>query len=68
MKQLLALACCLLLAGCSGFVFPGPEDAARMEGSSEVYPPGVEGGYEPPPANERMTSTCTMKGQVVICR
>lgn len=68
MKQLLAAVLCLLLTGCGGLVFPGPEDAARMEDALQVYPPGVEGGYEPPPANERMTSTCTMKGQGVVCR
>lgn len=68
MKQLLAAACCLLLTGCGGLVFPGPEDGARMQGTGQNYTPEEAGGYEPPLTHERMTSTCTMKGQGAVCR
>lgn len=68
MKQLLAAALCLTLAGCSGFVFPGPDDGVRMQAASPDYTPGPEGDYVPPIDDERMTSTCTMKGQGAVCR
>lgn len=68
MKQLLAVACCLLLTGCGGLVFPEPGDGARMQSTGQTYAPEGEGGYAPPLANERMTSTCTMQGQGAVCR
>lgn len=68
MKKLFAIACCLFLSGCGGFVFPGPDEGARMDGTSQAYPLEAEGGYEQPQSGERMTSTCTMSGRGAVCR
>lgn len=68
MKKLFVAACCLLLTGCGGFVFPGPADAPLMESGAQAYPSGAEGGFEPAPTAHQMTSTCTMKGKGVVCR
>jgi len=38
-----------------------------MAGDGQTYVPGLGSDAEPPRAEERITSTCTMKGQNVVC-
>lgn len=68
MKKLFVAACCLLLAGCAavGSLSESP-GIDPMQSDGQTYVPGTAGGYEPPPAEERLTTTCTMKGQGAQC-
>lgn len=68
MKKLFAAACCLLLTGCAGFAYPGLSGSAPMESGAQTYAPETANGFEPAPAGNQLTSSCTMKGQGVVCR
>lgn len=68
MKKLFAVACGLLLTGCGGFVFPGPEQSAPMEWGGQPQVPQGANDFQPSRADNQMTSSCTMRGQGVVCR
>ncbi|MGO4175290.1 hypothetical protein [Bosea sp. TAF32] len=68
MKKFLAAACGLFLTGCAAFGGAmEPPGLDPMQSTGETYVPRSAGGFEPPPAEEHITSTCTMKGQNVNC-
>lgn len=66
MTKLFVAACCLLLAGCAATGMSAGTDPMQSDGSTYV-PADVAGTYVPP-ADERLTSTCTMRGQSAVCR
>ncbi|SEL55602.1 hypothetical protein SAMN04515666_104261 [Bosea lupini] len=66
MTKLFAAACCLLLAGCTATGMSAGIDPMQSDGSRYV-PTDVAATYAPP-ADERLTSTCAMRGQSVVCR
>jgi hypothetical protein len=68
MKKFLAAACCLFLTGCAAFGGVSESTGVDpMQSDGQTYVPRSAGSFEPPPAEERITSTCTMKGQNVNC-
>ena len=68
MKKLFVAACCLFLTGCAaGSTWSGSSGIDPMQSDGLTYVPGPSGGYEPPPDEERLTTTCTMKGKGVQC-
>lgn len=67
MKLVFAIACCAWLSGCASGGFGEPPRIDPMAGDGQTYVPGLGGGAELPRAEERITSTCTMKGQTVVC-
>ncbi|HEV2512526.1 hypothetical protein [Bosea sp. (in: a-proteobacteria)] len=66
MTKLFVAACCMLLAGCAATGMSAGIDPMQSDGSSYV-PADVAPTYAPS-ADERLTSTCTMRGQSVVCR
>jgi hypothetical protein len=68
MKKLFLVACCMMLAGCTAVGMSGPSGIDPMQSDGSAYvPAGVAGTY-PPPADERLTTTCSMRGQSAVCR
>lgn len=68
MKKLFLVACCMMLAGCTAVGMSGPSGIDPMQSDGSTYvPAGVAGTY-PPPADERLTTTCSMRGQSAVCR
>ena len=68
MKKLFVAACCLLLAGCAAVGnLSEPTGIDPMQSDGQTYEPGPGGGYAPLPAEERLTTTCTMKGKGAQC-
>jgi len=69
MKKLFAAAaCCLVLTGCTAV--GGTSNSTGfdpMESDGQTYVPRIGGSFDPPPAEERLTSSCKMKGQSVQC-
>ncbi|CAH1651148.1 conserved exported hypothetical protein [Hyphomicrobiales bacterium] len=68
MKKFFVAACCALLAGCAAGGLSQTGSGDPMESDGQTYVPATADGYAPPPAEERLTSTCVMKGQNVVCR
>lgn len=68
MTKLFVAACCMLLAGCAAPGVWGPSGVDPMQSDGSTYvPAGVAGTY-PSSVDERLTSTCTMRGKSVVCR
>lgn len=68
MKKLFAVACCALLAGCTAIGSPRQSVGIdAMDSDGQTYVPATGGGYEPPAPEQRLTTTCTMKGKGVQC-
>lgn len=68
MTKLFVAACCILIGGCAATGMSGPAGLDPMQSDGSTYvPAGVEGTYQPS-ADERLTSTCTMRGKGVVCR
>ncbi len=68
MKKLFLVACCLMLAGCAATGISGPPGADPMQSDGSTYVPANVAGTYPSSADERLTSTCVMRGQSVVCR
>lgn len=69
MKKLSTVMCCLLLAGCAGVSsWSGVPGVDPMQSDGHTYVPVGAGTYDPPPEEQRPVSTCTMRGQNVVCR
>lgn len=68
MKKLFVAACCALLAGCAAGGLSQSSGSDPMESDGQTYVPVEPGTFAPLPAEAQTTSTCTMKGQNVICR
>lgn len=68
MKMLFVAACGLLLTGCAAVgSLSEPTRINPMQSDGQSYAQGPAGSYEPPPAEERLTTSCTMKGKGVQC-
>lgn len=68
MKKLFVAACGLLLAGCAAVgSLSEPAGMDPMQSNAQTYVPGTGGSYDLPPAEERLTTGCTMKGKDVQC-
>lgn len=68
MKKLFVAACCLLLTGCAAIGgLSEPTGIDPMQSDGLTYVPRTEGSYQPPPDEERLTTSCTMKGKGVQC-
>ncbi len=68
MKKLFLATCCLMLAGCAATGLPAPAGADPMQSDGSTYVPASVAGTYPSPSDERLTSTCVMRGQSVVCR
>jgi len=68
MKKLIAAAGFVLLAGCVASSPRGSTGFDPMDSDATTYVPGSASSYEPPAAEERLTTSCTMKGKGVECR
>jgi|GEM_PF-3590254 len=66
MTKLFVAACCMLLAGCAATGMSAGIDPMQSDGST--YMPADVAGTSAPSADERLTSTCAMRGQSVVCR
>lgn len=66
MTKFFVAACCLLLAGCAATGMSAGIDPMQSDGSA--YVPANVAATSAPSADERLTSTCTMRGQGVVCR
>lgn len=68
MKVVVVLVCCAWLSGCA---YGGLAESSRidpMASDGQTYVPGIASSAEPPGTEDRITSTCTMRGQNVVCR
>lgn len=68
MKKLFLTACCMMLAGCAATGISAPANVDPMQSDGSTYVPADVAGTYPSPADERLTSTCSMRGQSVVCR
>lgn len=68
MKKLFLVACCMMLAGCAATGMSAPAGADPMQSDGLTYVPANVTGTYPAAADERLVSTCAMRGQSVICR
>lgn len=66
MTKFFVAACCLLLAGCTATGMSAGVDPMQSDGSA--YVPADVAATSAPSADERLTSTCVMRGQSVVCR
>jgi len=68
MQKFFVAACCLFLTGCTAIGGASESTGVdAMESNGQTYVPRTAGSFEPPPVEERITSTCTMKGKNVNC-
>lgn len=68
MKKLFVAACGLLLTGCAAVGgLSEPTGFDPMQSDGQTYVARTAGSYEPVPAEERLTTSCTMKGKGVQC-
>lgn len=68
MQTLFVAACCLLLTGCAAVGLSGAPGVDPMQSDGHSYVPVGAGTYDPPPDEQSPVTTCTMRGQNVICR
>ena len=68
MTKLFVAACCIVLASCTAVGMSGPSAVDPMQSDGSTYVPADVAGTYPPPADERLTSTCSMRGQSAVCR
>jgi hypothetical protein len=68
MKKLFLTACCMMLAGCTATGISAPANVDPMQSDASTYVPAIVVGTYPSSADERLTSTCDMRGQSVVCR
>ena len=66
MTKFFVAVCCMLLAGCAATGMSAGVDPMQSDGST--YVPSNGAATYAPSADERPTSTCTMRGQSAVCR
>ena len=66
MTKLFVAACCMVLAGCTATGMSAGIDPMQSDGST--YAPADVAATYAPSADDRLTSTCAMRGQSVVCR